>query len=111
IPALLRCLGGLCLIVALAGPLNGFRVRNDQADVVDIMLCVDVSSSMAERDFRIGVEDANRLDVTKIAVANFIENRRIIPEDRFGVDRLGLIFYAGIAWTGCPLTLDYVVLE
>ena len=111
LPAVCRCLGLLCILVALAGPLNGFRVRHDRADVVDIMLCVDVSSSMAERDFRIGNEEANRLDVTKVAVANFIENRRIVPEDRFGVDRVGLILYAGIAWTACPLTLDYGVLS
>lgn len=111
LPALLRLLGLMSLLVAMAGPLDGFRVRKDRTEVVDIMLCVDVSSSMGERDFRIGTEEANRLDVTRVAVANFIENRRLIPEDRFGVDRLGLIFYAGIAWTGCPLTLDYVVLE
>jgi len=111
IPALLRCLGLLCLLVALSGPLDGFRVRADRANVVDIMLCVDVSSSMGERDFRIGTEEASRFDVTRIAVANFIESRRLAPADRFGVDRLGLIFYAGIAWTGCPLTLDYAILE
>ncbi len=111
IPALLRCLGLLSLVVALAGPLDGFRVRKERADVVDIMLCVDVSASMGERDFFIGTEKANRLEVTKVAVANFIKNRRIVSEGRFGVDRLGLIFYAGIAWTGAPLTLDYVVLE
>ncbi len=111
LPAVLRFAGLCSIVIALAGPLDGFRVRTERADVVDIMLCVDVSSSMSERDFRIGIEEANRLDVTKIAVDNFIKNRRIIPEGRFGVDRLGLILYAGIAWTACPLTLDYVVLE
>lgn len=111
LPAVLRCLGLCTLLVAMAGPLDGFRIRKDRADVVDIMLCVDVSESMAQRDFRIGPDEANRLDVTKLAVGNFIENRRLVPEERFGVDRLGLIFYAGIAWTACPLTLDYGVLE
>jgi Ca-activated chloride channel family protein len=110
LPALLRC-GGLCaLLVAMAGPLNGFRQRSEHADVIDIMLCVDVSSSMASSDFMIGTDPANRLDITKIAVANFIESRRLVPEERFGVDRLGLILYAGIAWTACPLTLDYDIL-
>ena len=111
VPPVLRCAGLLLLLVALAGPLHGFRVRAENADVIDIMLCVDVSTSMAENDFRIGFKPANRLDVTKIAVANFIESRRLSPEDRFGVDRLGLILYAGIAWTACPLTLDYGILE
>lgn len=110
IPPVLRCAGLGLLLLALAGPLNGFRARTENADVIDIMLCVDVSSSMAESDFYIGSQQANRLDVTKIAVANFIENRRFVPEDRFGVDRLGLILYAGIAWTACPLTLDYDIL-
>lgn len=111
VPPVLRCAGLLLLIVALAGPLNGFRARGERAGVVDIMLCVDVSSSMSEQDFYIGAQPANRLDVTKIAVANFIQNRRIVPEERFGADRLGLILYAGIAWTACPLTLDYAILE
>jgi Ca-activated chloride channel family protein len=111
VPPVLRCLGLLLLILALAGPRNGYRSRTENANVVDIMLCVDVSSSMAEQDFFIGMDPANRLDVTKIAVANFIANRRLIPEERFGVDRLGLILYAGIAWTACPLTLDYGILE
>lgn len=111
LPAVFRCLGLLCLLVALAGPLDGFQVRENRTDVVDIMLCVDVSTSMGERDFIMDGQEVNRLDVTKIAVANFIQSRRIVPEERFGVDRLGVIFYAGIAWTGCPLTLDYGVLE
>lgn len=111
VPPLVRCLGLGVLLLAMAGPQNGFRKRAEHADVVDIMLCVDVSSSMAAADFLIGSEPANRLDVTKIAVANFIESRRLIPEERFGVDRLGLILYSGIAWTACPLTLDYNILE
>ncbi len=111
LPPVMRCAGLIVLLIALAGPRNGLRIRPESADVVDIMLCVDVSSSMAENDFFVGANVANRLDVTKIAVANFIENRRLTPEDRFGVDRLGLILYAGIAWTACPLTLDYAILE
>lgn len=111
LPALFRCAGLGVLLLAMAGPLNGFRQRAEHADVIDIMLCVDVSSSMAATDFVIGSEAANRLDVTKIAVANFIKSRRLAPDDRYGVDRLGLILYAGIAWTVCPLTLDYGILE
>lgn len=111
LPPLLRCAGLGALLLAMAGPLNGFRQRAEHADVIDIMLCVDVSSSMAGADFVIGTDTANRLDVTKIAVANFIQSRRLVPEERFGVDRLGLILYAGIAWTACPLTLDYTILE
>lgn len=111
LPPLLRALGLSALVIALAGPLAGYRVRTEHADVVDIMLCVDLSSSMAQSDFYIGTTPANRLDVTKVAVANFIESRRLVPKERFGVDRLGLVVYAGMAWTLCPLTLDYAMLE
>lgn len=111
LPALFRCAGLSALLLAMAGPMNGFRQRGEHAEVIDIMLCVDVSSSMAATDFVIGSEAANRLDVTKIAVANFIKSRRLAPDERYGVDRLGLILYAGIAWTVCPLTLDYGILE
>ena len=110
-PPLLRGAGLIALLMAMAGPLNGFRLQSEHADVIDIMLCVDVSSSMASADFVIGTDPANRLDVTKIAVANFVQNRRLTPEERYGVDRLGLTLYAGIAWTACPLTLDYDILE
>lgn len=111
LPPLLRSAGLGVLLLAMAGPLNGFRLQTEHADVIDIMLCVDVSSSMASADFVIGTDPANRLDVTKIAVANFVQSRRLAPEERYGVDRLGLILYAGIAWTACPLTLDYSILE
>lgn len=110
-PPILRCAGLGVLLLAMAGPQNGFRLQIEHAEVIDIMLCVDVSSSMASADFVIGTDPANRLDVTKIAVANFVQSRRLAPEERYGVDRLGLILYAGIAWTACPLTLDYSILE
>src|SRR5690606_7677856 len=48
---------------------------------------------------------------TKEAVRNFIDSRRENDNDRFGLDRLGLVLYAGFAWTQCALTLDYDVLE
>ncbi|MFO7975306.1 MAG: VWA domain-containing protein, partial [Candidatus Hydrogenedentota bacterium] len=81
------------------------------ADVVDIMLCVDVSGSMAAQDFETRGARRNRLEVTKEAVRDFIASRKHKPQDRYGLDRLGLILYAGYAWTQCPLTLDYGVLE
>ncbi|MDP7639467.1 MAG: aerotolerance regulator BatA, partial [Candidatus Hydrogenedentes bacterium] len=50
LPALLRAAGLVLLIIALARPLNGMRPRVESADVKDILLCVDVSGSMLERD-------------------------------------------------------------
>lgn len=110
-PAFIRALALLLLLVALARPLKGLQPRLDRADVVDIMLCVDVSGSMAAQDFESRGARKNRLEVTKDAVRDFIMSRKQKPEDRYGLDRLGLILYAGYAWTQCPLTLDYALLE
>ena len=110
-PALLRAVGLALLVVALAGPLDGFQVRKDRANVIDIMLCVDVSGSMQQQDFYSGGQYRDRLYVTKEAVRDFIESRKARSGDRYGLDRVGLVLYAGLAWTQCPLTLDYGVLE
>ena len=110
LPPLLRAVGLTALIIALAGPLHGYQVRRDRANIIDIMLVVDVSSSMQERDFFEGGQPRDRLFVTKQVVRNFIESRRNRSSDRFGLDRIGLINYAGFAWTQCPLTLDYEIL-
>jgi len=111
VPALLRALGLSALIVALAGPLDGFQMRRDRANIVDIMLCVDLSGSMQQRDFYVDGEYRDRLYAVKIAVDNFIDSRKNSRTDRYGVDRLGLILYAGYAWTAVPLTLDYGIIE
>lgn len=111
LPPLLRALGLAFLVLALAGPLSGLAVKKDRANVKDIMLVVDVSGSMQQEDFVTGGVYRDRLYVTKEAVRNFIDSRRETDDDRFGLDRLGLILYAGFAWTQCSLTLDYDVLE
>src|SRR5690606_19002069 len=95
VPAILRFVGLVLLIVALARPLNGMRARAEHVDVRDIMLAVDVSGSMTQEDF----EDANRrprdrLYVTKLAVQDFIQSRKVNATDRYGTDRVGLLLYA-----------------
>jgi len=111
LPAILRALGLALLVIALARPLKGLQARPDRTDVVDIMLCVDVSGSMQAMDFSYGGRSLNRLEVTKEAVRDFIESRKMKSTDRYGIDRVGLVLYAGYAWTQCPLTLDYGILE
>lgn len=111
LPAVVRAIALLLLLLALARPLKGLQPRVDRADVVDIMLCVDVSGSMAAQDFESRGARMNRLEVTKEAVRDFIASRKHKPGDRYGLDRLGLVLYAGYAWTQCPLTLDYGLLE
>lgn len=111
IPPVLRAIGLALLVIALARPVTGYQLRKDRADVIDIMLCVDVSGSMQSMDFFVGGERRDRLYVTKEAVRDFIKSRKQKPGDRYGLDRVGLVLYATYAWTACPLTLDYGVLE
>ena len=111
IPPALRAVGLCLLVVAMARPLDGQQLRKDRANIVDIMLAVDVSGSMNQRDLMYGGQQQTRLNVTKTVVRDFIESRKESRSDRYGIDRLGLVLYAGIAWTQCPLTLDYAVLN
>ncbi|PCJ63816.1 MAG: aerotolerance regulator BatA [Candidatus Hydrogenedentota bacterium] len=111
LPAVLRTLGLICLIIALARPLTGMRPRVESAKVRDIMLAVDVSGSMTAPADVIGNRRLDRLDVTKLAVNDFIVNRKSRETDRFGTDRVGLTLYASYAWIQTPLTLDYGLLE
>ncbi|MDZ4859522.1 MAG: VWA domain-containing protein [Candidatus Hydrogenedentes bacterium] len=111
VPPALRALGLILLLIALARPLQGLAVHKDEAEIIDIMLCVDVSMSMKATDIRGGGRVADRLDVTKQAIADFIQNRKNKPEERFGLDRIGLVLYAKYAWTKTPLTVDYGILE
>lgn len=111
VPALLRALGLLLLCVALAGPLRGYQVRKDRAGVIDIMLCLDVSGSMEQPDFNINGRQYDRLHVAREAARKFVNSRRETQESRYGLDRVGLIVFSGLAWTQCPLTLDYDILE
>jgi len=110
-PVILRFLGLVLLIFALARPLTGMRPVIESAEVRDIMLTLDVSGSMTATADVIQGHAFDRLGVTKLAVKDFIANRKVDATDRFGTDRLGLIAYASWAWIQTPLTLDYGLLE
>lgn len=86
------------VVVALARPQSGEEIVDVSADGLDIMLVLDVSSSMQARD----LGPANRLEVAREVVARFIEGRHS--------DRIGMVVFAGESFTQCPLTLDYDVL-
>ena len=107
---LLSLLAFICFIVALAGPTYGVKLNRDRANVIDIMLCLDISGSMSQQDYMLGGIPRDRLYVAKKSAIHFVEHRKENKSDRFGLDRIGLILYAGVAWTRCPLTLDYDVL-
>ena len=107
--AALRFLALGLLLCALARPVSNVHADVESADVIDIMLVVDVSGSMTQEDFIVDRQLRDRLYVTKLAVRDFIESRKK-QNSLLGTDRVGLVLYAKYAWVQCPLTLDYGIL-
>ena len=94
----LRITAVALFIVAFARPRSGTEYQEVTSEGVDIMLLLDVSSSMQAEDFK----PNNRLFVAKEEIKNFIGKRLN--------DRIGLVVFARYAYTQCPLTTDYGVL-
>ena len=86
------------LIVALARPQDVERLSRTNTEGIDIMLAIDVSGSMLARDFR-----PDRITAAKEVAGSFIA-------DRYG-DRIGLVAFAGEAFTQSPLTTDQGTLQ
>ena len=95
-----KLLGLVLLVVALARPQAGREKREMSAEGIDIMLTLDVSSSMELNDLDNG--ERSRLAVAKEVVSDFVGGRYS--------DRIGMVVFAGESFTQCPLTLDYDVL-
>jgi Ca-activated chloride channel family protein len=95
LPAVLEVLGVLLAVVALARPVEAVAVP-ERREGIDVLLCVDVSSSMTALDL-----DARRtrLEVAKAAAASFVRGR---PGDR-----IGLVAFARYPDLRCPPTLDH----
>jgi Ca-activated chloride channel family protein len=90
----------LCLIVvALARPQFPIEESKIQTEGIDIVLALDVSTSMLAEDFSLKGKRVNRLDAVKDVVKSFIQGREN--------DRIGLIGFAARAYIVSPLTLDY----
>ncbi|MBF8277260.1 MAG: hypothetical protein HW390_2333, partial [Candidatus Brocadiaceae bacterium] len=87
---------------ALARPQYGNEQTKVLTEGIDIVLTVDVSGSMKAEDFEIGGKRYNRLYVVKQVVKDFIQRRNN--------DRIGLVVFAGMPYTQCPMTLDYGML-
>ena len=94
---LLRNLSIVFLILTLARPRSGATVENLSSQGINIVLAIDLSSSMLAQDFR----PQNRLEVAKARVKSFIAGR--------SSDRIGVVAFAGEALTQVPLTTDYAV--
>ncbi len=95
---ILRMIAVAFLFVAFARPRSGTEHREITSEGIDIMMLLDVSSSMQAEDFK----PNNRLFVAKEEIKNFISKRMN--------DRIGLVVFARNAFTQCPLTTDYGVL-
>lgn len=88
----------ILLILALAGPRWGSHYQEVSQKGVDIMIVLDVSRSMLVEDV-----EPDRLERAKREISDFI---RVVQGDR-----VGLVAFAGAAFTQCPLTLDYGALN
>tara|TARA_B100000315_G_C14561415_1_gene580766 strand:+ start:444 stop:1439 length:996 start_codon:yes stop_codon:yes gene_type:complete len=95
----LRFLTIALFIFALAGPRLPLKESKIQTEGVDIVLAIDSSGSMLAEDFKIRGLRKNRLEVVKNVAKDFIGQRQS--------DRIGIVTFAGLAYTVCPLTLDY----
>lgn len=84
-------------IVVLARPQSSSNWENVTTEGIDIIIALDISSSMLARDF-----SPDRLEAAKNVAMEFISGRQY--------DRMGLVVFAGEAFTQCPLTTDRAVL-
>jgi len=95
---ILRILSFIALVIALARPQRVLKEEEVVAEGIDISLAMDLSSSMLAQDFQ-----PNRLEVSKRVAGDFVGQRQY--------DRIGLVVFAGEAFTQCPLTTDHFVLN
>lgn len=96
-PFVLRVLALAALIIVIARPqsVNSSDVSNSEG--IDIVMALDISSTMLAQDF-----SPTRLDAAKKVAAEFINDRKN--------DKIGLVIFGGESFTQCPLTTDHRVL-
>ena len=97
LPFALRIAALSLIILALARPRSSNEVEKRDTEGIDIVLAMDVSTSMLARDFT-----PDRLSAAKDIAIEFISQR---PSDR-----MGIVVFAGESYTQCPLTTDRATL-
>lgn len=97
IPFVLRCIAIAAIIVAIARPRSSQNFEKVDTEGIDIMMTMDVSTSMLARDFK-----PDRIGAAKDIAIEFISSR---PSDR-----IGIVVFAGESFTQSPLTTDRVTL-
>lgn len=93
LPYVLRIAALSLIIVAIARPRSSTEVEKIDTEGIDIVLAMDVSTSMLARDFK-----PDRINAAKDIAIEFISQR---PSDR-----MGIVVFAGESYTQCPLTTD-----
>ncbi len=91
------------LILAAARPRLGKGSSDIESSGIDILLTVDVSTSMEAMDFTLNGQPTNRLDVVKDVISKFVQSR--------GNDKIGLLAFAGRPYLVSPLTQDRAWLQ
>jgi len=94
----LRMIALALLVIGFARPQSSHTEEEVTTEGVDIVLAIDISSSMLAEDFK----PNNRLEAAKLVASDFIRGRRN--------DRIGMVVFAAQSLTQCPLTLDYGIL-
>ena len=82
------------LVIAMTNPQVGSKIEKAQRKGIDLIIALDVSNSMMAQDIK-----PNRLSASKQAISNLI--------DKLQGDRIGIIVFAGHAYTQLPITTDY----
>ena len=98
-PLVLVCTALVLLVVALARPQFVQQRQEERKEGYDLVLAIDVSGSMLSEDYERGGSRMNRLDAVRPVLDAFIAQR---PNDR-----IGLVVFAGRAYTLSPLTFDH----
>lgn len=95
----LQLLAIAALVIVLARPRAGAKEETSTVHGIEVMICVDVSNSMLASS----TDDVN--GVSRLQRAKFILEKLI---DKLGNDKVGLIVFAGDAYTQLPITSDFV---
>lgn len=95
----LYILGLSCLIVAIARPQRGLQESRVNTEGVDIVLLLDLSTSMETPDFSRNGQRQTRIESAKQVISEFISKRKD--------DRIGMVGFAALPYSIAPLTLDH----
>ena len=98
VPFFLKMVALAMIIIVLARPQSSNDWENKKGEGIDVMLSMDISTSMLAQDLK-----PNRLEAAKVVASNFIEQRQN--------DNIGLVVFSGAACTICPLTNDHECLN